>query len=391
MAEQTPAEFAAILADTVTAQADDGYRSWSTDLLTGRVLSHDLPLAVDSYKYGAVNTFGTLSATISLDAADDPLLVLPERRTCLWVSHRDRVVWGGIVWDTDPDITGRSLRLAAQTWTSYFEHLLIRSTLVYRGQDPLDIFRAVVAYAQAKTGANIGVAVDALTSGLSITRLYGPGAGDGARPDKPISEAMKDLGEDSPGFEWADDWADDGSTSNPGKHIRLGYPRLGATGAPGLMFEHPGNILNYTWTQAGKGSPNKLYAIGAGDGAAALVESASDSNELAYGYPLLEASTGGDHKEVVTKAALRNYAAADLAALGRARLAPQFTVRADTDPLPGDYSAGDRIRCRLTSAYHREQLDGSPGYDGYFRITGIDVKPLRADQDGSVTIATVPD
>lgn len=390
MAEQTPAEFTAALAETVTAQADDGYRCWSTDLLTGRPLCHDLPLAVDSYTYGAINTYGTMSGTISLDAPDDPLLVLPERRTCVWISHRDRVVWGGIIWDTEPDLDGRTLRVAAQTWTSYFEHLLIRSTLVYRGQDPLNMFRAVIAYGQAKTGANIGVTVDPLTSGITATRLYGPGAGDGARPDKPVAEAMKELAEADPGFEFCDDWTDDGATTNPGKRIRLGYPRLGTTGAPGLMFEHPGNILSYTWTKAGKGSPNVLYAVGAGDGAAALVESATDTAELGIGYPLLEASTGGDHKEVVTKAALRTYAAADLAALGKARLAPQFKVRADADPLPGDYSGGDTIRCRLTSAYHREFADGSPGYDGNFRITSISVTPVRADQDGSATINTIP-
>jgi hypothetical protein len=391
MAEQTGAEFAATLAATVTAQAGDGYRCWSTDLLTGRPLSHDLPLAVDSYTYGAINTYGTMSATISLDTPEDPLLTLAERRTCVWISHRDRVVWGGIVWDTDPDIPGRTLRVGAQTWSSYWEHVLIRQTLVYRGTEQLDIFRALITYAQAKAGANIGVTVDPRISGATITRLYGPGAGDGARPDKPVSEALKELAETASGFEFCDDWRDDGTTHNPSKVIRIGYPTLGSSNTPGLMWEYPGTILNYTWPKAGKGSPNVLYAVGAGDGAAALVESATNTPELTFGYPLLESSTGGDHKEIVTKASLRAHATADLAAMTAARLAPTFTVRADVDPLPGDYTAGDRIRCRLTSAYHRPQRDGSPGYDGYFRITAVNVKPARADQDGSVTIATVPD
>lgn len=386
----TEAGFAASLAETVTAQADDGYRIWSTDLLTGRPLSFDLPLAVDSYTYGAINTYGTASGTISLDAAEDPLLVLPERRTCLWISHRERVVWGGIVWDTDPDITRRTLKITAQTWSSYFEHILIRDTLVYRSTEQLTTFRNLVAYAQAKSSANIGVTVDPGNSGVLVTQLYGPGAGDSARPDKPVGEALKDLANTEPGFEYCDDWADDGATRNPAKRIRLGYPLLGTSGAPGLMFEYPGNILDYSWAKAGKGSPNKLYAVGAGDGAQALVESATNTAEIGFGYPLLEASTGGDHKEVVTKSALRGYAAADLAALGRARLAPTFTVRADADPQPGDYSGGDVIRCRLTSAYHRPQPDGSPGYDGLFRITAINVTPLRADQDGQVKLSTVP-
>jgi hypothetical protein len=384
-------EFAARLAETVETQAGDGYRCWSTDLLTGRVLAYSIPIAVDDYEYGVVNGYGTCSGTISLDVAEDPLLTLAERRTCLWVSHRDQVVWGGIVWDTDPQVSRRELRVAAQTWSSYFENLLLRDTLVYRGVDEHTIFRALVTYGQAKASANIGVTVTQNLSGVLETRLYGPGSGDGARPDKPVLEAMRELAQSDPGFEWVDDILDDGSTSNPTKLIRLGGPTIGSSGGTaGLMFEYPGNILDYSWAKAGKNSPNVLYAIGAGEGAATLVADATDAAELGIGYPRLEVSTGSDHKEVVTKATLTRYARADLAALGRSRLAPTFTVRTDVAPFPGDYGAGDLIRCRLTSGYHRQQPDGSPGYDGYFRITGVRVKPLRADQSGSAEISTVP-
>lgn len=389
------ATFAARLAETVTAQADDGYRCWTTDLLTGRPLSFDLPLAVDSYTYGKVNTFGEATATISLDAPDDPLLVLPERRTCLWISHREQVVWGGIVWDCDPNVENRTMRVAAQTWTSYFEHILIRDNLIYRnssgGVDQLDVFRELLAYAQGKTGSNIGVTIDPLTSGKLITQLWGPGSGDSARPDKPVSEAMKEIAEVDPGFEWVDDWTDTGS-HNPGKRIRLGYPRLGTSSAADLLVEYPGNLVTYSWAQAGKGSPNVLYAIGAGDGASTLVESATSTTEVTFGYPRLEASTGGDHKEIVRRATLAAAAQADLAALGNSRLAPVFTIAtSSTGPQSADFSAGARLRARLTSAYHRVRPDGSPGYDGYFRATGITVKPGRADQAGTISVATIPD
>src|SRR5689334_1899216 len=152
-----------------------------------------------------------------LDAPEDPRLTCAERRTCLWVSLNERVVWGGIIWDTEPDIPGGQLRIAAQTWSSFFQRSLIRETLVYRtappgdpsdrGIEQFEIFRSLVAYAQGKTGANIGVVVDGHNSGLTLIRLYGPGAGDGARPDKPVGEAMRELAEDDPGFEFVDDWS----------------------------------------------------------------------------------------------------------------------------------------------------------------------------------------
>jgi hypothetical protein len=383
------------LGDTIDAQADDGYRVWTTDLLTGRALCHTLPIALDNYEYGVVNAAGPASGVVSLDIAEDPQLTLAERRTALWVEHHGRVVWGGIVWDTDPDIAARELRIAAMTWSSYFANILIRNTLIYRntsgGVDQLDVFRALVAYAQAKTHANIGVTVDPTVSGVLITQLFGPGAGDAGRPDKPVGEAMRELAEADPGFEWTDDVADDGASTNPGKRIRLGYPRITSGGsATGLTFNHPGEIDTYTWTKSGTNSPNTLYAIGAGDGPNQLVESAENADELSIGYPLLEASTGGDHKEVVRRVQLAARARADLAALTGGKLAPVFTIAGDAGPQPGDFGAGDTIRCRLTSAYHRERPDGSPGYDGYFRVTGVKVTPLRADQAGSMAVAAVP-
>ena len=127
---------------------------------------------------------------------------------------------------------------------------------------------------------------------MFITRLYGPGAGDEARPDKPVLEAMRELAKADPGFEFVDDVADDGASTNPGKRIRLGYPRLGTTGATDLLFEHPGNVDTYTWTKAGGDSPNRLFAIGAGDGPNMLVESARQHRRARHRLP----AAGGLHR-----------------------------------------------------------------------------------------------
>lgn len=379
---------------SIEAQAADGYRCWTTDLLSGRKLCHDLPIALDSYRHGQVNAPGDSSGTISLNVAENPQLTCAERRTVLWVEHRGRVVWGGIIWDAEPDIASGTLRIAAQTWSSYFQRSLIRDTLVYRnstgGYDQHQVFRELVAYAQAKSSANIGVVVDTHNSAVLVTQIYGPGAGDGARPDKPVLEALRELAESDPGFEYTDDWSDDGTTDNPGKRIRLGYPRLGVQDGTDLLFEHPGSIQTYTWVKDGGDSPNVLLAIGAGDGPNQLVETATNTEELAVGYPRLEASTGGDYREVVRRATLAAHARADLTALTGGKLAPVFTIAGPDGPQPGDLGAGDVIRCRLTSDFHRAKPDGSPGYDGYFRTTGITVVPLRADQDGRMDIATVP-
>ncbi len=386
---QPEVDFAALLAETVTAQADDGYRCWTTDLLTGRPLCHDLPIALDSYQLGVINAPGAASGTVSLLAAEDPKLTCAERRTCLWIEYRGEVVWGGVIWDSEPNDDKTELRIAAQTWSSLMGMSIIRETQSFVGVDQLDAFRSLVTYAQSKSRAGFGITVDSTNSGVLIRRFFGPGAGEGARPDKPVLEAMGELAEVDTGFEWCDDVVDDGASSSPTKRIRLGYPRLGNSTVGDLLFEHPGQIKTYTWPKAGKASPNVLYAVGAGEGAFTLIQTATNTNELdVWGYPRLEASTGGDHKEIVRNSVLLDHAKADLAALGGGQLAPVFTVAGDTGPQPGDYSAGDTIRVRITDNNHRPQADGSPGYAGPLRITRLTVPPERADQGGSVAIQT---
>lgn len=375
------------MADTVRVQAAAGYRIWTTDLLSNRPLCFSIPAAVESFTYAKVNTWGECTATVPLDAADDLFLFLPERKCSLWIERNGRLLWGGIVWMATPALESRTLRVTAQTWASYWDQRLITTTLVYTQVDQLDIFRAIIAYAQSKQYGNIGLGVDTRTCGVKRTITYGPGAGQGARPDKKVSEALKQLAEDEGGFEFCDDaYLDD--QGKPRKYTRLGYPRLGNSGGV-AAFEYPGNILTYTWEGAGKGAPTDLYAPGAGEGNLMLVGYARNQAILTAGYPLLEDTTGSDYKDETRKAALDGHAREDLAALASGQLAPTFTVRTDVDPLPGAYGAGDYARFRLTSAIHRATAGGAPGFDGLLRITGVTITPERPGTAGVAKLTTM--
>lgn len=388
MPTQTPEEFAAAVAATVSVQADSGYRVWTTDLLSNRALCHQIPAAVDSFSYAKINTWGECTLTVSLDTPEDPFLLLPERKSCLWIEQRGRLLWGGIVWLAVPDLASRTLRVTAQTWHSYWDQRMITTTLFYSQVDQLDIFRAIIAYGQSKTYGNIGHIIDPRTCGVKRTVAYGPGSGQGARPDKKIAEALKQLAEDEGGFEFVDDaYLDD--QGRPRKYTRLGYPKLGSSG--GLAaFEYPGNVLTYTWDGAGKDAPTDLYAPGAGEGTLMMIGYARNQTALDAGYPLMEATSASDYKDETRKSALDGHAREDLAALASGRLAPTFTVRTDADPYPGSYSAGDEARFRLTSAIHRPRPDGSPGFDGRLRITGVEITPDRPGVAGVAKLTTMP-
>lgn len=119
-----------------------------------------------------------------------------------------------------------------------------------------------------------------------------------------------------------------------------------------------------------------------------LVGEAVNTYELDVGYPLLEQSTGGEYRDVIRLHTLNQHAAADLKALSNGQFAPTFKVRSDVAPLPGEYFAGDHARFRLTSCIHRAREDGSPGFDGVLRITGIEVTPERPGRAGEVRLST---
>lgn len=367
-----------MLAVALDAQEAARWRVWTTDLLTGRQLSFQLPMLIDSYSR-EINGAGSFSGTVSLDAEDDPVPLLQPRRTALWVARDDSLRWGGIVWPVTPDIGNRTMAVSASSFLSYFDRREIRDTLTFAQDDQLDIFRALIDYAQSAPGGNIRVEVSGELSGVLRDRTY-----DGSEVKK-LGEALSELAQVENGFEYAEDFYFD-ETGQPVAVIRLGYPHLG-TEDTGLVFAYPGNVTAYSWPSDPANSANSMMAIGAGEGSAMLRSIANDDAELAAGYPLLESSVS--YKDISVQASLDGHAREDLSAQLGDAITPQLTVRtgAVDGPALGDWGMGDHVRVMLTSPYHRPRADGSAGYDGMLRIVAEEVHPGHDDQDESAVLS----
>jgi hypothetical protein len=172
----------------------------------------------------------------------------------------------------------------------------------------------------------------------------------------------------------------------PTKTLTLSYPRRGRIApATGLVWEYPaGNVSDYIWPEDGTLMATTVYEVGAGQGASMLLTSASTPSLIDAGYPVLEAVQ--QHKDVSAPATLAGYARADAAAFASPVALPVFTVRGDRDPILGSYTVGDDARFRLTDSWNPAPATGGAGFDGYLRITQIDVAPQ--DTQGEIVTLT---
>lgn len=224
--------------------------------------------------------------------------------------------------------------------------------------------------------------------GFDAVRFHGPGVaspeGEGGRSGvtwaksfwssdlKGIGQAISEIGQSYPGFDWAVNYAWDQSTSpwTPRKYFDLYYPRRGIARS-GVVLEHGGNVWLVKINRSARNMANTLYGIGASQGSATLRSTQSDPSVVAPAgsYPYVS-GTYSAYEEAVQ---------ANLDSRTRSRLAvtrlPVYTitVRVNSDPTGqsirlGDVSVGDT--CRFTTS-----VPGS-GFmiDDWFRVTQQTVK-----------------
>lgn len=167
-------------------------------------------------------------AVRDLDAATAPA------RTAVFVDRDGGLTWGGIIWTRRRTASGATWELGCSSFESYFDRRVIKDDLTYTGIDQLTIAAALVTYAQAQPGGNIGITVPSVTSGVTRTMSYN------AEQRTVIGQALRDLAGLDQGFDFAIrvDWV----AGVPTKTLELSYPGRGRRGNPGtgagdIVFE----------------------------------------------------------------------------------------------------------------------------------------------------------
>lgn len=364
------------------------YRCISLDLRTGTRIAE---LNVAGLRYGSrLNAVGELSGTVALPSptstANRSLAAqindaVDECRRQIVVERDGVVVWCGIVWlspytDNPPQ---REIR-GGESW-SYFRHRYIAYNYSPTNVDQMTIAQQIVTNALANQGADIGVTVEASTSGVLRDRVYN------SFELKPVGEAVEQLAQVDNGFDFAVDaaWSSTGTLT---KTFRTQYPRRGRPySQSGHIFEVGRNVVDWTWPTDGTRVANKVIGVGRGEGDAMLISSQSDVGQIIAtssggpGYPLLEQTLS--RTDVSVQSTLNDLSRARLKAVTKPVTLPEITIRAETDPVFGSYITGDSCRFVVPPNTSPRFPDG---LDQTMRIVGWDVS---VSDDGAESVKLI--
>ncbi|MGH3375976.1 MAG: hypothetical protein ACRDP6_14655 [Actinoallomurus sp.] len=330
------------------------------DLATGIQLAEHIPFNVQPFDR-SLSEAGTLTATLPVDDPDVQLLdpwgrALP-RRTSLVVCRDDQVVGEYAVWNRPGyRASAKTMTLSCSELRSVFDkHRLLRPAdgwgsrkqLEFTQVDAFDVFRALLADAQAVTHngipvGDLGITADpTIMSGVLIDRRdTDTDAGAYHGYEFPYYGQLFDDLATSVGLEWRiDSYFDNDNALR--RRLILGYPHVGRPAdADSLTLEYPGTIADYEWPEDGENSANYVAALGAGEQEAMIWAEAFADDELANGYPLLEATAAYKSDSVQSIAA--QHAAAQLARQRGDIVIPSFDLIGVPNCAPGDY-----VRARI--------------------------------------------
>ncbi|MFB7517831.1 hypothetical protein [Streptomyces sp. NPDC056144] len=351
---------------------DTPYRAIFCDLLTDQTIDI-LPLRdvqIDDY----IGKAGSLSGTIPIPdkAMAARVRQIEEGRTAVYLERGGDLWWGGIVWTSTLQSSGRgvlTLSIQAATFDSYAARRRIRTNIsVTAPTDQLEIARTLWKELQKAEGGDIRVGYGSETS--AVTRTASWRKGDETLYSEALEQlARVDAGTDS-GFEHQIMVYRDPVTLRRVRQLRLGSPRI-RTGETDLILDRPGAILSYSFPRDATRGGTTALARGASINSNAAAESRpltsaeKESPLLDAGWPRIDLSS--DHNEVTSQATLEKLAASELVQSAGAVVIPEISIRLGGVVPPT--LLGRTTRIRITDEWH------PTGLDARFRIIGVKVKP----------------
>lgn len=364
---------------------DTPYRAIFCDLLTDQTLDI-LPLrdvSFDDY----IGKAGALSGTIPIPntAIADRVKKVREGRTAVYLERGGDLWWGGIVWTTTLQSSGRgvlTLGIQAATFDSYASRRRIRTDAISftTGTDQLDIARRLWAELDLQDDPSLPP-----EEGREPRRL-GISFGDEKSPqDTPLRtaswrngdetvylDALEQLAAMEKGFEHQILVYRDPNDGRRVRQLRLGSPKI-TNGAADLVFDRPGSILSYSFPYDATRGGTTALARGASTNANAGTESRPiypdrqqvATDLLADGWPLIDLSS--DHNEVTDTLTLDSLAKRELDEARGTVVIPAISIHLGGIVPPA--LLGRMARIRITDEWFSE------GLDTRFRIIGVKVTP----------------
>jgi len=357
---------------------DTPYRAIFCDLLTDQTLDI-LPLrdvSFDDY----IGKAGALSGTIPIPNTEiaDRVKKVREGRTAVYLERGGDLWWGGIVWTTTLQSSGRgvlTLGIQAATFDSYAGRRRIRTDITYDTPTPqAEIVRRLwreldrQSYPDAPEGdaqRRLGITFGDEPPKFSRTAVWRNG------DETVYQDALDQLAAAENGFEYQIMVYRDPTDGKRVRQLRIGEPKI-VTGATDLLFDRPGTILSYSFPYDATRGGTTAVARGASVNSNAGQESRPlaskqqyDTGLLVDGWPLIDLSS--DHNEITDALTLESVAAAELAEARGAVVIPAISIHLGGIVPPA--LLGRVARIRITDEWF------SQGLDARYRIIGVKVTP----------------
>jgi hypothetical protein len=365
------------------------YRYCTTNLLTGQLLGDWLPITGNSIQR-QISAAGTADVALNL-LSEEPvrnaanIAAVQPRKSVLWVFQDDALIWNGCIFDWNhQSVLDGTLPLGVSSMESVMAHRVIDTTFTYTNMDIFDMFRNLVQYAVSKTpnGQIAGLTYTPGYCGITDTITF-----DGTEYQL-VSDALTTLVETYE-IEFSFRPYQDAS-GNLHTSVDLAYPYLGLSfPQSGLVYNFPGNLIDYGFQATGSASANFIYATAtdsSGTTDTTLAGTAEDLVDLDAGYPLSEMAISADIVNWTTNQQVTNYAAGYLPQVTDTQLTPLLTLPGGVYPMISQTVLGSAAQLSLTSALHPAQPDGAPGYNGTGRVTGWTITPPGPQQPETVQL-----
>ena len=284
-----------------------------------------------------MNVGGELQGTFQLDQTgkDNATLLSACIPGATWVAcERNGVcVWHGFIWSRVYSAQSKSVQLFAQSFERYPEKRRIMQDLNYVAVEQRNIMLDLWTLMQTDSGSNMNVIVPgAFATELTKTveTLYSDG--------KYYNEVMSSIANSADGFDWYINVTKNATFYQ--KTLVLGYPTLGTNPREGMIvFEFPGNITQYYYTEGMADAGTNVFVIGSGQGSDQIQGVAADAAALTNGFARWDVSvsrTDVDAQALIDQIAIQE---------GTKRTPPmpviKMTVKANLEPEFGSYSLGD--------------------------------------------------
>jgi hypothetical protein len=343
------------------------------DALSGTIIE-EIPL--QSVRINQTLSGGEFQAVFGLDQtglSNDQLVSATIPGRCMVVCETNtRVLWGGLVWSRTYQSQAKSVQLFAKTLDQYPAKRLVNYNRTFTGKDPRNLFKQMyfdMQFDPHSIQVNLPPTVpdeNPIDFSVAVSEM------------KTYRAVMDQLSTAvDTGFEWTIDWTRTGNSYD--KTIRVGQPLGVPQSNSNVVFEYPGNILNYWRNDTIGNGGTDIYGVGAGEGESQLISHIIHSDLLNNGFPRLDALVS--FKDIEDASILTQMTQTQATIMKAPQ--PLYTVqmKADREPAFGDYGLGDY--CRLVI---KDPLHPSPGTTFSTRILGWDYTPAASDSVSEVQL-----